>query len=404
MDRGATLTPMIVVQRQLCLTLDEFESFLARHGRDLAPDREGAIETGARRRDAIARVTEMCHELQALQLSFRRALAAFEDGATQTQIDGGARGHVSGVATSWDRAFGHAFSDVVEALVGLRGEPVDSDRPAELPTAAAAHNWNDSCAIECDEQPGERSSQVCGFPAPFQGEPLTRRFLFGLSSAAIAPGAVANDGTLVVSSVGPSYMMYVGLACFVILLVGAGCCGGWWLRTRWTSKDWDAKTTDEKVDAASSASPLRSAPSSERVAVREGGPEVLTSCRRRPGAPAEPADAGREETDELSQLLREQTLEALREIARGRSIPVGGLKGDLVRRLATGGARPPSRAQASEVHRTRQIMNRSGLSYAVEPSDLLSEETVRQWLARARDLLRVAEQVRQPDHRSGCSG
>ena len=90
--------------------------------------------------------------------------------------------------------------------------------------------------------------------------------------------------------------------------------------------------------------------------------------------------------DQLVLLYLKFNLPELKVACRLRGLAVGGIKGDLLRRLAE---RPggPSPAQAKHILKTRLVLMQKGPDYALSVNDTVSREAARDWLSSAQTRL-----------------
>ena len=90
--------------------------------------------------------------------------------------------------------------------------------------------------------------------------------------------------------------------------------------------------------------------------------------------------------DQVVLLYLKFNLPELKVACRLRGLAVGGIKGDLLRRLAE---RPggPSPAQAKQILKTRLVLMQKGLDYALSVNDTVNRKDARAVLSSARTRL-----------------
>ena len=151
--------------------------------------------------------------------------------------------------------------------------------------------------------------------------------------------------------------MFGWMILLVAIMSSSGFCCGWKVRTMLVGT---SKPKRDHKDLAAASLRKRSAPPAGSKNHAEGDQCV-----------------------QLTLLMERFTVPDLKEVCRCRDLRVGGLKGDLVRRLveADGGL---TENQAADILKLRLTLASRGLDYELSHHDVVSPESALLWLARAQ--------------------
>ena len=116
-------------------------------------------------------------------------------------------------------------------------------------------------------------------------------------------------------------------------------------------------------------------------------PKPASSTTRQGAATTGSSAKPEAKIDQLTQLLEFYTVPVLREACRARGLPVGGLKADIIRRLAAA-AGLPTPSQIETMRRTMTTLATRGLSYPLLLlEDVMVKERARAWLCGSAGVL-----------------